>query len=87
MTEDQKKLLKRINDYAEKVMPDIDPQKTPVSYQLDMLTPIMKEIGEEQDKSLSDVFIEYMDLASEAATDMENKLQETLKDLNLKKEA
>ena len=85
MTEEQRVFLKRINDYAEKVMPDIDPQKTPVSYQLDMLTPIMKEIGEEQDKSLSDIFIEYMDLASEAATDMENKLQETLKDLEDKK--
>ncbi len=85
MTEEQRVFLKRINDYAEKVMPDIDPQKTPVSYQLDMLTPIMKEIGEEQDKSLSDIFIEYMDLASEAATEMENKLQESLKDIEDKK--
>ncbi len=85
MTEEQRVFLKRINDYAEKVMPDIDPQKTPVSYQLDMLTPIMKEIGEEQDKSLSDIFIEYMDLASEAATEMENKLQESLKDITDKK--
>ena len=81
MTEEQRLFLKRINDYAEKVMPNIDPQKTPVSYQLDMLTPVMREISEETDKSLSDIFIEYMDLASEAATDMENKLQESLKDL------
>ena len=81
MTPEQRDMLKRINAYAEEVMPDIDPQKTPISYQLDKLTPIMKEIGEEQDKSLSDVFIEYMDLASEAATEMENKLQESLKDI------
>ncbi len=81
MTAEQRAMLKRINEYAEEVMPDIDPQKTPISYQLDMLTPIMKTIGEEQGKSLSDVFIEYMDLASEAATEMENKLQESLKDI------
>ncbi|MCR4791680.1 MAG: hypothetical protein K5871_02910 [Lachnospiraceae bacterium] len=81
MTKEQRAMLTRINEYAEKVMPDIDPQKTPISYQLDMLTPIMKEIGEEQDKSLSDIFIEYMDLASEAALEMENKLQESLKDI------
>ena len=81
MTTEQREMLKRINDYANEVMPDIDPQKTPISYQLDMLTPIMKTIGEEQGKSLSDVFIEYMDLASEAATEMENKLQESLKDI------
>ena len=81
MTTEQREMLKRINDYANEVMPDIDPQKTPISYQLDKLTPIMKQIGEEQDKSLSDVFIEYMDLASEFAMEMENKLQESLKDI------
>ncbi len=82
MTTEQREMLKRINDYANEVMPDIDPQKTPISYQLDKLTPIMKQIGEEQDKSLSDVFIEYMDLASEFAMEMENKLQESLKDID-----
>ena len=82
MTTEQREMLKRINDYANEVMPDIDPQKTPISYQLDMLTPIMKTIGEEQGKSLSDVFIEYMDLASEFAMEMENKLQESLKDID-----
>jgi hypothetical protein len=82
MTEEQRAMLKRINEYAEAVMPDIDPQHTPISYQLEKLTPIMKEIGEEQDKSLSDIFIEYMDLASEAATEMEQKLQDSLKDLD-----
>jgi hypothetical protein len=82
MTDEQRAMLKRINDYAEAVMQDIDPQHTPISYQLEKLTPIMKEIGEEQDKSLSDIFIEYMDLASEAATEMEQKLQDSLKDLD-----
>lgn len=81
MTKEQREMLTRINEYAEKVMADIDPQKTPISYQLDKLTPIMKEIAEEKQMALSDVFIEYMDLASEAALEMENKLQESLKDI------
>ena len=81
MTAEQHEMLKRINKYAEEVMPDIDPQKTPISYQLDKLTPIMKEIAEEKQMALSDIFIEYMDLASEAATEMEKKLQDSLKDI------
>ena len=81
MTKEQREMLTRINEYAEKVMADIDPQKTPISYQLDKLTPIMKEIAEEKQMALSDIFIEYMDLASEAALEMENKLQESLKDI------
>ncbi len=81
MTKEQREMLIRINEYAEKVMADIDPQKTPISYQLDKLTPIMKEIAEEKQMALSDIFIEYMDLASEAALEMENKLQESLKDI------
>ena len=81
MTKEQREMLTRINEYAEKVMADIEPQKTPISYQLDKLTPIMKEIAEEKQMALSDIFIEYMDLASEAALEMENKLQESLKDI------
>ncbi len=81
MTKEQHEFLKRINDYAEKVMADIDPQKTAISYQLEMLKPIMQEIADEQGKPLSDIFIEYMDLASENALEMENKLQESLKDI------
>lgn len=82
MTTEQHEMLKRINEYAEEVMPDIDPQKTQISYQLDMLKPIMQKIADEKGVEINDVFIEYMDLASEAALDMENKLQESLKDID-----
>ena len=82
MTTEQHEMLKRINEYAEKVMPDIDPQKTQISYQLEMLKPIMQKIADEKGVEINDVFIEYMDLASEAALDMENKLQESLKDID-----
>lgn len=82
MTTEQHEMLKRINEYAEEVMPDIDPQKTQISYQLEMLKPIMQKIADERGVEINDVFIEYMDLASEAALDMENKLQESLKDID-----
>ena len=82
MTTEQHEMLKRINEYAEEVMPDIDPQKTQISYQLEMLKPIMQKIADERGVEINDVFIKYMDLASEAALDMENKLQESLKDID-----
>lgn len=82
MTTEQHEMLKRINEYAEEVMPDIDPQKTQISYQLEMLKPIMQKIADEKGVEINDIFIEYMDLASEAALDMENKLQESLKDMD-----
>ncbi len=82
MTDDQKKMLERINKYAEEVLGDIDPQKTRVSVQLDALKPVIEEIAKEQCRDLTDVFIEYMDLASEASVASDNKMREALKDLN-----
>ena len=63
-------------------MGDIDPQKVPVSTQLENLRPIMEEIAKEKGKSLEDIFILYMDLQSEASSLSDQKLQESLKDLN-----
>ncbi len=82
MTDEQRKMLERINKYAEEVLGDIDPQKTRVSVQLDALKPIMQTIADEQGRELTDVFIEYMDLASEASVASDNKMREALKDLN-----
>lgn len=82
MTDENKAILKRINKYAEEVMGDIDPQKVPVSTQLENLRPIMEEIAKEQGKSLEDIFILYMDLQSEASSLSDQKLQDSLKDLN-----
>ncbi len=83
MTDEQRKLLQRINAYAENVMGDIDPQKVQVSVQLDKLKPIMETIATEQNMSLEDLFILYMDLQSEAACATEAKLREDLQDLNM----
>ncbi len=82
MTDENKALLKRINDYSEKVLGEIDPQKVPVSAQLEKLRPIFQEIADEKGVSLEEIFILYMDIQSEAACATEAKLQEELKDLN-----
>lgn len=82
MTDEQRTLLKRINDYSEKVLFDIDPQKVPVSQQLEQLRPVFQEIADEKGMSLQDVFILYMDIQSEATCASEAKLQEELKDIN-----
>ena len=78
MTQDDKKILERINAFANEVMPDIDPQKTQVSVQLEKLKPIMQTIADEQGIALEDMFIKYMDLASEMAIITEQKMKNSL---------
>lgn len=82
MTDENRAILKRINDYGEKVMGDIDPQKVPVSVQLEKLRPIFQEIADEKGMNLEEVFILYMDIQSEASCATDAKLREDLKDLN-----
>ena len=82
MTDENRAILKRINDFAEKVMGDIDPQKVPVSAQLEKLRPVFQEIADEKGMSLEEVFILYMDIQSEASCATNAKLREELKDLN-----
>ncbi len=82
MTEENKALLARINAYAENVLGEVDPQKTPVSEQLKQLKPVMEEIAAEKKMSLTDVFILYMDLQSEASCASNEKLRESLQDIN-----
>ena len=83
MTDENRELLKRINKYAEEVLGDIDPQKVPVSMQLEKLKPVMETIAKEKGMSLEDVFILYMDIQSEATVATNQKLQDQLKDLNM----
>ena len=78
MTAENKKILDRINAYAEEALADIDPQKTRISFQLEALKPVMQEIADETGKSVEDIFILYMDLASESAVEADKKLQATL---------
>lgn len=78
MTAENAKILQRINTYAEEVLADIDPQKVPVSTQLEALKPIMQEIAAEQNMSIEDMFILYMDLASEAGVLAEKKFEDDM---------
>lgn len=81
MTAEDRKILARINKYAESVMADIDPQKVQVSAQLDKLRPILQEIADEQGISLEEFFIRYMDLQSEAACLADRKMRANLEDV------
>ncbi len=82
MTEENRQLLARINAYAEHALGEIDPQKVPVSTQLEALKPVMTEIAQEKGISLEDTFILYMDLQSEASCATNKKLEESLQDIN-----
>ena len=83
MTKEQEAFLTRINQYAEKVMADIDPQKTPISVQLENLRPIMEKIAAEQNRPLEDIFIEYMDLASEFSVQNAQQFKEDYLDFDM----
>ncbi|MCR4658164.1 MAG: hypothetical protein K5770_18345 [Lachnospiraceae bacterium] len=78
MTDSDRTFLDRINKYAEKALTDIDPQKTPVSFQLEKLKPVMEELSNELGMPVDDVFIKYMDLASEAGVEANEKLKNDL---------
>ena len=80
MTSENKEILDRINAFAEQALADIDPQKTRISFQLEALKPVMQEIADEKGMSVDDIFILYMDLASEASVEAENQLQATLEE-------
>lgn len=81
MTAKDMEILDRINKYAEEMLGDIDPQKTQVSKQLQVLMPKLEEIAKELGISNEDMFIKYMDLQSEASLLNEMKLRETFSDL------
>ena len=82
MTEENRIILQRINAYVEEVMGDIDPQKVQVSVQLDKLKPIMETIAAEKNMSLEDFFILYMDIQREASCLSDQKMRDSIQDLN-----
>lgn len=78
LSREELQMLDRINAYAEKVLSDIDPQKTRISYQLEKLKPVMEEIAAEKGLALEDIFIKYMDLASIVSAKENAMLKEEL---------
>lgn len=81
MSKEDKEFLDRITSYANEAMPDLDPQKTQVSVQLDKMRPIFEQIAKEQGSCVEDIFIKYMDLANEAFVASDQKMREALADL------
>ena len=80
MTNEDREFLNTIMDYAEKVMPDIDPQKVRISEQIEKLRPILQELAMKHKMSVEDTFIKYMDLATEHAIKYQNQMNEQFKE-------
>lgn len=82
LTEQEKQFLDRITSYANQAMPDLDPQKTQVSVQLDRMMPVFETIAKEEGVAVEDIFIRYMDLANRAFIATEEKLKKSFGDLD-----
>ncbi|MDD6202244.1 MAG: hypothetical protein PUB13_04800 [Lachnospiraceae bacterium] len=80
MTAEDREFLNTIMEYADKVMPDIDPQKVRISEQLEKLRPILQELAMKHKMNVEDVFIKYMDLATEHAVKYNNEMNEKFMD-------
>lgn len=74
MTKEDHEFLEKINNYADKVMPDIDPQKVRISEQIEKLRPILLELAMAEKKPVEEIFIKYMDLATENSVEYEKKM-------------
>ncbi len=81
MTKEDREMLNRIMEYADKVMPDVDPEKVRVSEQIEKLRPILQELAMEKGMPVEDIFIKYMDLATEHAMEYEQKMKDDFGDI------
>lgn len=80
MTSKDREFLQTIMNYAEEVMPDINPQEVRVSEQIEKLRPILQELAIKHQASVEEVFIKYMDLATEQAIKYQNQIKERFKE-------
>lgn len=80
MTNEDREFLNTIMEYADEVMPDIDPQKVRISEQIEKLRPILQQLAMKHQMSVEDTFIKYMDLATEHAIKYQNEMNEQFKD-------
>lgn len=80
MTNEDREFLNTIMEYADEVMPDIDPQKVRISEQIEKLRPILQQLAMKHKMSVEDTFIKYMDLATEHAIKYQNEMNEQFKD-------
>lgn len=82
MTIEEQLFLDRITEFSNEVMKDIDPDPrvTPISEQIEYLRPIMETIAKETNSTIEDIFIKYMDLASEASAKKSKEFDEDFAD-------
>lgn len=81
MTAEDREMFNRIMEFADEAMPDIDPEKIKVSEQIDKLRPILQTIAMERSMPVEEVFIKYMDLATEHALEYEQKMKDDFGDI------
>ncbi len=81
MTAEDREMFNRIMEFADDAMPDIDPEKVRVSEQIDKLRPILQQIAMEKSMPVEEVFIQYMDLATENAIEYEQKMKADFGDI------
>ncbi len=82
MENEEKYIYDKITAYADEVIAGIDPQKVQISFQLEKLKPMMIELAEELKTTPEDIFIRYMDTASQVSVDNERKFQSTMGNMN-----
>ena len=75
MTSEDREFLNQIYKFIDENLQDMDPdpQKTPVSEQIQALRPILQELAMKYKMPVEDAFIRYMDLASEAAVERDRQ--------------
>ena len=81
MTKEDREFLGQIMDYANEVMGDVDPEKVRVSEQIEKLRPILQKLAMVYKMPVEDVFIKYMDLATEAALEKNRKFEDDYKEI------
>ena len=81
MTKEDREFLGKIMAYADEVMGDVDPEKVRISEQLDKLRPILQELAMIHKMPVEDVFIKYMDLATETALEKNKQFEDDYKEI------
>ncbi len=81
MTKEDREFLNQIMEYANEVMGDVDPEKVRISEQLEKLRPILQKLAMVYKMPVEDVFIKYMDLATEAALEQNRKFEDDYKEI------
>ena len=81
MTKEDREFLGQIMAYADEVIGDVDPEKVRISEQLEKLRPILQKLAMVYKMPVEDVFIKYMDLATEAALEQNRKFEDDYKEI------